>query len=182
VLKAEPIRKRRRKRKRNAKKKRRRKGDSSAKRTREKRRTSPKRKRMDSLARYSVEKRSKKKYRLSPTFHPPMDVLQPPLFSVLPNLPSRLACTVCPLLEYHPPRQASPTITLDTPSTSNEPSIDLVTLSSPMLVDLCLNRSSSRISCSGTWASSAGMSPRKRNLRQSTVKRARREAKTRSRN
>ena len=96
---------------------------------------------MGYLAHCLVERRNRKKYPPSPTFHPRTD--EPPLllYSVLRNLPNHLVFTVFQPPGHRPLLLDSPTTTLVTPYMLNEPFIDLVTLSSPMLVDLYLSKS-----------------------------------------
>jgi hypothetical protein len=115
--------------------------DSLAKRTRAKTRTrrSPKRKRIACLARYLAVKRRSRNRPASPTFHPPTVGLPLLLCSVLRNRPSLSVSMVTRRLRLLP--LALRIIMLDILYMSNEPSIALVTSSSLMLVDRCLNKS-----------------------------------------
>jgi hypothetical protein len=141
VWKVVPTRRRKRRRKKRKKRKRRKRVVSLAKRTRAKKRTSRKRKKMDCLDLCLVGRRNKKKFPPSPISLRQMDELPLPLYSVLRNPPNLLGYMVSQLLGYRLLLQDSQTITLVTLYMSNEPFIDLVTLSSPMLVDLCLSKS-----------------------------------------
>jgi len=140
VLKVVPIERKKKRKRRKRKKKRRKRVASLAKRTRLRKRTR-KRRKMGYLAHCLVERRNRKKYPPSPTF--PLRMDEPPLllYSVLRNLPNHSVFTVFQPLEYRLLLLDFPTTTLVILYMSNEPFIDLVTLSSPMLVDLYLSKS-----------------------------------------